>query len=1038
MAQTDARRQSTEARTEIKTGGNRWVIVFALWIPLIFTLGLLFLANRSQHLRDLDAQWVLHTVEVKDQIERLNSLVRDVSVGEREYLVTGDKTYLDLHDNAVKEIPGQSQNLAHLVEDNSKQVAAAAHLQTLIARRLSIAAQTLSPNPQEQFPDTIQLVNGSQGEQLMDDIRSQMQAMMTEEDRLLSQREIAFAAQVKSQKSEMIGLVAVEIALIVGLTLLLLRSRRLHLTADVRIGEAHAMTDHAQASTLKAMARTEQAEVRTEEANARTDEAKVLAQEAVGRTEHAEATTVLLSTCISHLNDIVLITEAGSIEEPGPRIVFANEAFERITGYTPAETLGRSPRFLQGEKTDRGVLDEIHQAVKERKPIRRQIINCRKDGSEFWLDIDIVPIFDREGKCTHFAAIERDVTELKRTDARFRRLVDSNAQGVCFWNLKGGITGANDAFLHLLRFTREDLEAGRINWMAMTPPEYTHLDRRAMEEIAVKGACTPYEKDFIRKDGVRVPVLLGSAAFEDTPNEGVSFFLDLAERKCAAEQIIEQAALLDEAQDAIIVCDLEGTVIFWNKGAERMYGWTRQQVLGLNMSAIIFANPEKFTEVNALTISQGKWSGELQHLTKDKIEITIEARWTLIRDKEGRPKSVLAINTDITDKKKIEAQFMRAQRMESIGTLAGGIAHDLNNILAPIMMSIDILKLTATDPQAMSILDTIEVSSKRGSDIVRQVLSFARGLEGERIEIQPAHLLKDLENIIKNTFPKNIRLQFAIPNDTWMILGDPTQVHQILLNLCVNARDAMPSGGNLTFGVENCVLDEHYAAMHIEAKPGRYVNINVTDTGMGIQQGILDKIFEPFFTTKEIDEGTGLGLSTVMAIVKSHAGVIDVYSEPGKGTTFKVYLPATELSVEAQKLVTQQISVPWGKGETVLVVDDETSILAITSKTLQTFGYRVLTATNGADAVAAYAEHRKEIAVVLTDVSMPIMDGAALIRALTKINPVVKIIAASGLSSNGSVTKLNEPSVKHFLTKPYTAKTLLKTLRAILDEVENA
>jgi CheY-like chemotaxis protein len=336
----------------------------------------------------------------------------------------------------------------------------------------------------------------------------------------------------------------------------------------------------------------------------------------------------------------------------------------------------------------------------------------------------------------------------------------------------------------------------------------------------------------------------------------------------------------------------------------------------------------------------------------------------------------------------------------------------------------------------MSILNTIEVSSKRGSDIVRQVLSFARGLEGERVEIQPSHLLKDLENIIKNTFPKNIRLQFAIPNDTWAILGDPTQVHQILLNLCVNARDAMPNGGNLTFGVENCVLDEHYAAMHIEAKPGRYVNISVTDSGTGIPQGILDKIFEPFFTTKEINEGTGLGLSTVMAIVKSHQGIIDVYSELGKGTTFKVYLPAMELSAEALKVATQQNSVPRGKGETVLVVDDEASILTITSQTLRAFGYQVLTATDGAEAVAAYAEHRKEIAVVLTDMSMPIMDGSAVIRALTKINPAIKIIAASGLSSNGSVTKLNEASVKHFLTKPYTAGTLLKTMRTILDEVQ--
>jgi PAS domain S-box-containing protein len=511
-------------------------------------------------------------------------------------------------------------------------------------------------------------------------------------------------------------------------------------------------------------------------------------------------------------------------------------------------------------------------------------------------------------------------------------------------------------------------------------------------------------------------------------------FRDITDRKRANERIAEQAALLDKARDAILVRDLEGKILFWNQGAARMYGWTSQEVVGRNIGGLLYTNPEKFEEVNGLAVSQGEWHGELQHLTKDRREITIEARWTLIRDNEGQPKSVLAINTDITEKKKIEAQFMRAQRMESIGTLAGGVAHDLNNILAPIMMSIDILRLSATDPQAQNILKTIEVSAKRGADIVRQVLTFARGLEGERIEVQPKHLLKDLENIIKDTFPKDIRLQFSVSNDTWTILGDPTQVHQVLLNLCVNARDAMPNGGSLTICVENCILDEQYAAMNIQAKAGRYVNISVTDSGIGMPPELIEKIFEPFFTTKELNKGTGLGLSTVMAIVKSHDGIINVYSEPGKGTTFKVYLPAMETSSEARKEQSEAASLPRGNGETILVIDDEASILTITCQTLQAFGYQVLTATDGAHAVAVYAKHENEIAVVLTDMMMPVMDGPATIHALMRINPAIKIIAASGLNANGGVAKVSGAGVKHFLTKPYTAGTLLKTMRAILEE----
>jgi CheY-like chemotaxis protein len=350
------------------------------------------------------------------------------------------------------------------------------------------------------------------------------------------------------------------------------------------------------------------------------------------------------------------------------------------------------------------------------------------------------------------------------------------------------------------------------------------------------------------------------------------------------------------------------------------------------------------------------------------------------------------------------------------------------------MMSIQVLKEKTYDAQAKGILETIEASAIRGADIVRQVLSFARGLKGERMAVQPKHLLNDLTNIIKDTFPKNVRLQFSIPNHTWMILGDPTQVHQILLNLCVNARDAMPGGGTLTIGVENCVLDEHYAAMNLQAKAGRYVQMTVTDSGTGMPPAVLDKIFEPFFTTKEIGKGTGLGLSTVMAILKSHEGFINAYSEPGNGTTFKVYLPAMDSSAKVQKKSTGKTSLPRGNGETILVVDDEASILTITRQTLQAFGYRVLTATDGAEAVAVFSENKEKIAAVLTDMSMPIMDGAAVIRALTKISPKVKIIAASGLSDNVGVTKSAHGKVNHFLTKPYTAETLLNTLRAILHE----
>jgi PAS domain S-box-containing protein len=668
----------------------------------------------------------------------------------------------------------------------------------------------------------------------------------------------------------------------------------------------------------------------------------------------------------------------------------------------------------------------------------------RKDGRVVDSTITVKCLRREDGSIDYFVAMLQDITEqhrmedaLRESEVKFRTLFDV-ANDAIFILHNGSFTDCNAKGLEYFRVKREEI-------IGRSPADFSPSNQadgrdsaeKATEfnQAALAGKPQFFEWMNQRPDGTSVCSDVSLSRFEVCNQAYLQAIArDITERKRAEEQIAEQAALLDNARDSILVCDLDGKILFWNKGSERMYGWTRREVLDRNIACLLYPNPKKFEEIRGLTNSLGEWHGELQKLAKDRHEMTVEARWTLIRDKKGDPKSMLSINTDITERKKIEAQFMRAQRMESIGTLAGGIAHDLNNILAPIMMSIDILKLTAQDPQAKTILKTIEVSAKRGADIVRQVLSFARGLEGARTEIQPKHLLKDLETITKDTFPKNIRLQFSVPNDIWTILGDPTQVHQILLNLCVNARDAMPNGGNLTISVENCTLDDAYVAMNIQAKPGRYINIAVTDSGTGMPPAVVDKIFEPFFTTKELNKGTGLGLSTVMAIVKSHDGVINVYSEPGQGTTFNVYLPAMEISSEARKEQTEKASLPRGNGETILLVDDEASILVITSQTLQAFGYRVLTATDGAEAVAIYAQHRHEIAVVLTDMMMPIMDGPATIRALTKIDPEVKIIAASGLNANAEVAKVSGMGLKHFLTKPYTAGTLLKTLRIILDE----
>ncbi len=544
----------------------------------------------------------------------------------------------------------------------------------------------------------------------------------------------------------------------------------------------------------------------------------------------------------------------------------------------------------------------------------------------------------------------------------------------------------------------------------------------------------PLETVCLRKDGRPLEVSIAVTALRNKTGEiiGASKVLrDVTEFNRVKHQIEEQKALLDRTQDAILIFEPEGRILYWNKGAERIYGWTAAEATGRFIGEFIHSDIHKFRDVNKLVVDTGEWSGEMHHLNRERHELIVESRWWLVRNKDGRPKSILAINTDVTEKRRIEVQFMRAQRMESLGILAGGIAHDLNNILTPIMLSIDVLKTMTVDSHQKSILETIELSARRGSDIVQQVLSFARGMEGQRIVIQPKYLLKDIEHIVNDTFPKDIRLELDLPHDTWSIVGDPTQVQQVLLNLCVNARDAMPNGGTLTVKTENCVADEHYVAMNHQAKLGSYVAISVTDVGVGIPSDIIESIFEPFFTTKEVGKGTGLGLSSVKAIVKNHGGFINVYSEIGRGSTFKVYLPAQTAAAETPQPVNKDDELPRGAGQTILVVDDETSILSITSETLQAFGYNVLTASNGAEAVAIYAQQKDAISAILTDLSMPVMDGRATIYAMLKINPKAKIIAMSGMDESESVAKASTAGIKHFISKPYTAATLLKTLRAL-------
>jgi two-component system cell cycle sensor histidine kinase/response regulator CckA len=563
--------------------------------------------------------------------------------------------------------------------------------------------------------------------------------------------------------------------------------------------------------------------------------------------------------------------------------------------------------------------------------------------------------------------------------------------------------------LHLLRTHRVD-----VPFILVTGSQ--------SEEVAVE-CIKEGADDYILKSSLkRLPTaLLSSVQRKRTERE----------RERAEERIREQAMFLNKAQDAILAMELNGTITFWNVSAERLYGWPGEQVVALeNAATICKPDLSAFQEALKETLAREEWHGELRQAKRDGRELLVDSRWSLIRDNANKPKSVLMINSDVTEQKKLEAHFLRSQRLESIGTLAGGIAHDLNNVLTPILVSLKLLReMKGETPK--EVLDTLEASAHRGASIVQQVLSFARGVEGEKGILQVKHPLNEVLKIAKDVFPRSVAIESNIGRDLWAVHGDATQLYQVLMNLVVNARDAMPHGGRLHIEAKNTEIDENYARMQPDAKPGRHVVISVADTGIGIPAGILGKIFEPFFTTKEVGKGTGLGLSTALGIVKAHGGFLTVYSEQGKGTCFKVYLPAAE-PMRPLERTTKKIKPPQGKGELIMVVDDEAAIREIVKVTLENNGYAVVTANDGTEAVAQMASEKREIAAVLVDLMMPFMDGIATIRALQKLNGRAKFLAISGLMDNARISQLNELADVKFLAKPFTTEQILSMLESVL------
>ena len=502
------------------------------------------------------------------------------------------------------------------------------------------------------------------------------------------------------------------------------------------------------------------------------------------------------------------------------------------------------------------------------------------------------------------------------------------------------------------------------------------------------------------------------------------------------------AAIVESTVDFVATADSLGRILYINAAGREMIGAeSDEDLIGRLLSEFHPSAPGKALVEKALAeaAKSGQWRGETLLQSRGGRTLPVAQLILAHKQSDGTINYFSSICRDLSENKRLEANLLRAQRLEGLGTLAGGIAHDLNNVLTPILMCAKMLR-TENEPAAIEEwAETIETNARRGADLVRQVLTFARGVEGDRGRLNLKAVLDELQKLMRETFPRSIMTRVETDEDLWPILANSTHIHQVLLNLCLNSRDAMPGGGTLNIVARNAMLDSG-GNLPVNLRPGQYVFIRISDTGVGIPQKNLNRVFDPFFTTKSIGEGTGLGLSTASGIVRNYGGWIEVDSQINSGTTFTIYLPgladAGVLAQEAPSLALDPIS--QGLGETVLLVDDEQDMRRVAKAILERHGYRVVPAANGLEGIALYNARRGEIKVILTDVSMPLMDGPEMVRRIRLDDPGIPIITMSGFKNAQQEGELSEQENLMFLAKPFAPEDLLRRLDRALSASRRA
>lgn len=730
------------------------------------------------------------------------------------------------------------------------------------------------------------------------------------------------------------------------------------------------------------------------------------------------------------------------------RISAWNRQAESMFGWSEAEALGQ----VLGELIVPPALRAAHAQGMDRYLTtggskifghRLELTALCRDGREIPVELSVNPI--SVGGSRHFSSFLRDISARKKSQHELERLAAhlANAQrigNIGSWSLDltSDTLQCSDQAIHIFGQSRENFEPSRQAFRNALPPEDSERHVKALGEALAK--MQPYELEtrIIRPDGSTrwVDIRGQPIAGADGKATGLAgTILDITARKESEARVLSSTKLLEEvfenAHASLLVLDPQGRITMANRRAGSLLGRPDTPVVGLILRDVL-------TELSLLPNTEAFPPLILEPALAPVVPLRCKREdgteffgEMALRAFDSAAAAGFLVQIDDTTARELHQRLeLRAQRMESIGTLSGGVAHDLNNSLAPILMGIELLR--ARNPESSAIINTIERCAQRGAAMVRQLLTFARGSEGQRQTIAATKLLDEMAGIARGTFPKNISVTTEFEPDPWPVSADPTQLHQVLLNLCVNARDAMPEGGTLSITSLNTKIDATFAGNFVDAKAGRYLEWIVADTGEGIPPDLIDRIFDPFFTTKGPDKGTGLGLSTVIGIVRSHGGFMRVVSAPGQGSSFHVYLPAVLSAPETASPFASDSSNLSGNGETILVVDDERSVREITAEVLGGRNFQVILATDGADALMKVADNPGAIRVVITDLHMPHLDGHQLVRALQRMLPTAGVIVASGTLTPKDTSDFKSSGVVAVIEKPFLQADLFRAVQAAL------